>query len=436
MNGGTGTGAGSGSGAGSGAGTGAGTGAGSRLRSLTGTRFIAAALVFVFHVTHDDRFITGETGDALKTVFGRSGNVGVAFFFILSGFVLTWSARAGDTPLRFWRRRLVKIFPNHVATYLVAGAALLATGKALTAAVPNLFLVQTWWPDLTAAVSMNDVSWSLSCELLFYLLFPLLLRWVSRIPERLLWASAGVVFAWMTAVPAVAMLFFPDSPKVPYGPLSSVTELQMWFVYFFPPVRALDFVLGMLLARLVLTGRWIGPGVLPAAAITVAAYACTLKAPLLIGVSGAGSAPAGLLIAALAAADRDGRRTPFAGRTWVWLGEISFAFYMVHRLVITYGHRLLGERETWAPLPGLGVVLALAAAALLAAWLLYAAVERPAMRHLAVSRRPAPAPAPIPEPAAPAPAPTPEPAAPASEPLGPEAGPAQVVRAEPQGQQP
>lgn len=73
-----------------------------RLPSLTGMRFPAALLVFLFHVSLPAGWLM--PGDANSTLFARlveqAGGVGVTFFFVLSGFVLTWSAREGTRPGR------------------------------------------------------------------------------------------------------------------------------------------------------------------------------------------------------------------------------------------------------------------------------------------------------------------------------------------------
>ena len=61
----------------------------SRLPSLTGMRFIAAALVFLFHVSYANLFASERVAGTLMTVFGQGGWTGVGFFFVLSGFVLT-----------------------------------------------------------------------------------------------------------------------------------------------------------------------------------------------------------------------------------------------------------------------------------------------------------------------------------------------------------
>src|ERR1700759_5048424 len=90
----------------------------SRLPSLTGLRFVAAFLVFTSDVTATKLFSDQGLSDFLSRYVSRSGCLGVRFFFVLSGFILTWNAKAGDPPGRFYRRRLVKIYPNHFVTWL------------------------------------------------------------------------------------------------------------------------------------------------------------------------------------------------------------------------------------------------------------------------------------------------------------------------------
>jgi peptidoglycan/LPS O-acetylase OafA/YrhL len=93
-------------------------------------RFIAALMVFAFHVSLEGVFADKPVGDGYYTAVNKFGFAGVSFFFILSGFVLTWSARETDTARRFWRRRLVKIYPNHVVTWAAAAVLMLALGPA------------------------------------------------------------------------------------------------------------------------------------------------------------------------------------------------------------------------------------------------------------------------------------------------------------------
>src|SRR3954470_17084064 len=77
------------------------------LPSLTGLRWVAALLVFAFH----------SAGYGVLTTswwhLTRFGFIGVSFFFVLSGVVLTWSSRPGQTSRQFYWRRFARIYPSH-----------------------------------------------------------------------------------------------------------------------------------------------------------------------------------------------------------------------------------------------------------------------------------------------------------------------------------
>ncbi|NUT52856.1 MAG: acyltransferase, partial [Saccharothrix sp.] len=212
-----------------------------RLPTLTGMRFAAALMVFAFHVSLEGVFADTSVGGAYYAAVNKFGFVGVSFFFILSGFVLTWSARETDAPRRFWRRRFVKIYPNHVVTWVAAVVLMVAVGPAFGwhQALPNLLLVHTWVPVREVFSSMNNVSWSLACEVLFYLSFPVLLPLVRRIRPERLWVAAGALAVAGVLVVPVAGAVLPASPSVPWDPGTSMASF--WFLYVFPPVRALEF---------------------------------------------------------------------------------------------------------------------------------------------------------------------------------------------------
>src|SRR2546430_4023453 len=98
----------------------------SRLPSLTGMRFVAAGLVFLFHSLWQNFFVSPDAQKTTFSLFFQGGWAGVSFFFVLSGFVLAWAARPTDTAAKFWRRRFFKIYPNHLLTF-IAAAILLST---------------------------------------------------------------------------------------------------------------------------------------------------------------------------------------------------------------------------------------------------------------------------------------------------------------------
>ncbi|MFD1047577.1 acyltransferase family protein, partial [Kibdelosporangium lantanae] len=125
--------------------------------------------------------------------------------------MLTWSQRSGDTKPRFWRRRFVKIYPNHLFTWLLALVLALWAGETVTTGriLPSLFLVHTWAPDLNVIASINVPSWTLSCELLFYITFPWLSALVARIRTDRLWWWAGGIAAVIMLLPVLVYALVP-----------------------------------------------------------------------------------------------------------------------------------------------------------------------------------------------------------------------------------
>ncbi|MFI2711400.1 acyltransferase family protein [Micromonospora sp. NPDC018662] len=378
-----------------------------RLPSLTGLRWIAALLVFGFHAG-TMRIIAEPQWKAVLDKTFSLGLSGVEFFFILSGFVLVWSYRDGESGRTFLRRRVAKIYPNHVVTFLaaLAVAAWFADPVLPWAAIGNLFLVQAWIPLNGYFYSVNNVSWSLSCELAFYLCLPLVVPWLRR-------ARTGALRALLVAAPLLILALWPGQHLVP-------EEQRWWFTQIFPVTRSFEFWMGAAAAELMRRHRWRGPNLTVASLLFVATWvvaALWIRAEFWAALLAIAYL---LVIAAAADADVRGRRTPWRSRPMVWLGEVSFAFYLVHVLVMVTVLRLTGDWGTglpgWrGPLAVLGfLVLTLALAAALHRW-----VEVPMMRRLGPSRRArrgATAAAPTPGVPAPRPAADDAGAAPAGEP--------------------
>lgn len=353
----------------------------SRLPSLTGLRFVAALLVFVYHASLPIPSLRLFASDGVSFTFydraSQAGGLGVGFFFVLSGFILTWSARPGDRPGAFWRRRFVKIYPNYVVAWVLAMVLFASAYTPAWRAVLNLFMVQVWVPDFDTNFSVDPPGWSLGAEAFFYALFPLLLVGARRIRvDRLKFWIAGLVVLAL-AKPALSYLFLSDSPAVPGEPSVSVSEY--WFGYILPPVRALDFALGILVARAVMAGRWRNIGMAWSGVLVVAGYWLAESVPYLYGQSAIFIVPAALLIAATAIADSEGRFTLFRSRVLIWLGEISFAFYLMHFIVLAYLRSVLDG--TFTTPAAVGLLLGALAVSIGVSWLLYSVVERPITRR-------------------------------------------------------
>jgi peptidoglycan/LPS O-acetylase OafA/YrhL len=316
------------------------------LTRLTSLRIFAAFAVFLAHLD----------GYEVVTLPGhpfRLGYTGVSFFFVLSGFVLAWGTRPGLSSGTFYRRRFARVWPSHV-TVLVAAALLptVAVGRGWDAAIPNLLLVQAWWRDDDVAYGMNGVSWSLSCEVTFYLLFPLVMRCAHGRRSWLLWAAAIVALA----AGAGASLVFGD------------------YAYHSPLARLGEFLLGMAAGAAFANGwRPRLPLWAPVGAIVgglLVSYVLPYPTPNQLMALSA-------LVLILFAASRDvsGRTGWLRNPVLVFAGEVSFAFYLVHELVILNVAPIIAL-PTWADLLIITVVSAGAATAL------HLLVERPANQWL------------------------------------------------------
>ncbi|GGQ49507.1 acyltransferase family protein [Streptomyces mutabilis] len=356
------------------------------LPSLTGIRFIAALLVFLAHSTmlfnplqptaSFTFFEDPGVAKALADFFDSAGNIGVSFFFVLSGFVLTWSSTPGERITGFWRRRALKIYPNHIVTWALA-MLLFASATPLHAWLPNLFLVHAFSNRVDTVQSVNFPSWSLCSELLFYALFPLFIVLVRRIADSRLWLWAGTMAAGVAGV-SVVTRYIPGHARLPGLEL---TVNQQWFSYAFPPPRLFEFVLGMILARIVIAGMWPRIGLPTSVALFAAGYYGAILAPAPYSFSLTTIVPIGMVICAAASADLRGEGRWLGGRVMVWLGNVSFAFYLVQVLVIFYGRPELLDGRTFGTTGALALLIVLFAVNLLAAWLLYSLVEKPVMRR-------------------------------------------------------
>jgi peptidoglycan/LPS O-acetylase OafA/YrhL len=164
-----------------------------RIPALTGLRLFAASAIVLWHSQTGYFFAPGAFSP-----FYLAG--AVPLFFVLSGFVLT----LGRSKYQGWRpfivARIARIWPAHAAAIVFLFAifwpfsrALVSDAASLLTLGANLFLLHAWVPDRAVYWSLNAPSWSVSCELFFYAMFPLCLAALGRAP---VWcATAALVSA-------------------------------------------------------------------------------------------------------------------------------------------------------------------------------------------------------------------------------------------------
>lgn len=372
-----------------------------RLDSLTGLRWFAAFAVFAHHMTN-----IAPLPGAYALSFG---SYGVTFFFVLSGFVLTWSARPGTATSTFYWRRFARIYPSHFIALLLAIPVFYSFSPAadewwvkpvnVGILALSFVLLQGWSRDPVILFSGNPAAWTLTCEAFFYALHPAINRVFGRLQVKgsLLLVGGVVAVAFLYRFGVMA---FPSS-WLAQAPL--------------PVVRLSEFVIGMGIARAMLAGWrvrlspvwcYIGAGALIAffalsirwsGNSVVDFFRATANEWIILTCA--------VTIAAVAWSDITGKRSIMRWRPFVLLGEWSYAFYLVHATVIYALLAVVGQQpKGWGNLLWYAALLVVTVAAAAA---LHYLVERPCERFLRswwdrrLARRAAQA---IDEPAAPSPA--------------------------------
>lgn len=191
----------------------------------------------------------------------------------------------------------------------------------------NALLLQAWVPVRDIYLSVNKPIWFLSSLMFCYACFPLLRRLQHRL--RLRWQ----VLAMALVTPLLGWVY------------TLLTPGQLNFVYFFPPLRLVDFALGIVLARVfqILPAE----GLQSVASRTIVEFSAVLIVVMVWGVTHFTAMlatwedtlvwwlPVSMLILTLAA--HHGREgwvsRALSWRPFVWLGEISFEVYVLQGIV-------------------------------------------------------------------------------------------------------
>ncbi len=352
-------------------------------------RACAALAVVVYHVIEHSHWEAYPAAGVLS-VF-RVGWLGVDLFFVISGFVISYSAlilyRQGPAAFAnaYWRRRLARILPLYLLT-LVLWIAFIWTTFFHQAArdwawqlFAHLAFIHNFFPETHGAI--DGPNWSLAIEMQFYVAVALLIGWIDRVPGWRIWVYGIVIScAWRACM---LMAYGDASPLVLFV---KTTQLP----------GTLDlFGAGIFLAKWLLDGR---PRVPAAAlALTLAAVASGLIAmsiywPRAVYWNDAYMvtfwriALSVFLFFVVAAAVE---LPQVIGYKWLapldYLGEISYGIYLWHLFAVMYAVHFL-------ELKGVPALLAVLALTLTAATLSWRYFEKPIMGLARRKMQPSPRP--------------------------------------------
>jgi len=225
--------------------------------SLTSLRFFAALSIVVLHYRD---FLAPIHPLLFKAIVG--GGYAVTFFFILSGFILTYnydqwfSIRvSGYDCIKFLHLRFARLAPMYVVGLLLdtpwhiierirvgelANSALVFWASWLL----NLFALQAWVPGTPYAMLWNTPAWSISDEFFFYATFPFVSLWIVRHLKQTRSLIAASLFVIVASSVAYAAVYYWLYVSLRVGELTGYIATS-----YTPLLRFPEFLVGCLIGR-------------------------------------------------------------------------------------------------------------------------------------------------------------------------------------------
>ena len=319
----------------------------SRLALLDLLRLLAALAVVGYHYLYRG----AQEGGFLDTSFGRAGDVlslgylGVNLFFMISGFVIIWSASGRDW-YGFAVGRIARLYPAHlVAMTLTALVMLLWSAPPFTVNLTQWFANLTMLAPLLGQPFMDGAYWSIALEIIFYgwvtlgLMTGILPRQTDRFVAA--WLAIVLLNGLVIGSSVLELLFVTR-----YGACFCF-GIMVWRVLAEGPAPLRMGLLGLSMMLTFLSAEWQRLEVLEA-------YG---EASTPTMVAGANLAVIALFCVAIFA-QRHVRQSPFL----VTAGALSYPLYLIHQnagyIVINAAAPHIGK---WAAV-AFAVVVALAAA--------------------------------------------------------------------------
>ena len=336
-------------------------------KGLDSLRFFAALAVFFTHVELIKKFtgfgshwidpeeritkftvfqsVMAKEIDALSPLIAYSSALGVVFFFVLSGFLITFlllkekEQNNSIAVKKFYLRRALRIWPLYYLIFIL-GFFVLPYFDFFAVPGQDKFFQQNFWGNLmlyavfmpnlafsiyTTAVPNIGQSWSIGVEEQFYLLWPLLIRKSKNVLKSILWITGTII-----ALKGLLLLSFP------YVKFESLVVLKKFLAMSKLECMALGGLGAYMLfnkkeelLRLVYK-----PQSQIIALISIPLLIYFIPTPfedilhLLFSIS--------FLVIILNVASNEKSFLRFENRTLQYLGRISYGFYMFHVMCIVF----------------------------------------------------------------------------------------------------
>ncbi|MCP4911681.1 MAG: acyltransferase [Oligoflexia bacterium] len=177
------------------------------LYQFNGLRFLAASYVIAFHYF-------SLPNSTLLNRFFKQGHISVPFFFLLSGFVLTYSYHSYDfsgirNKVSYIKNRFIRLAPIYYMALFLSLPFIYLNFKngikysfleTISYSLTHLTLIQNLFPGKSHLHFWNYHSWSLSVEMILYIVSPVVIINSVRTAVKSSFAKVFILGAFNTLV--------------------------------------------------------------------------------------------------------------------------------------------------------------------------------------------------------------------------------------------
>ncbi len=333
------------------------------IQSLQSLRGIFAFIIFLSHC------YSHYTGENLARLDGAS-DCGVSFFMILSGFVLSkaYGQRIFNSQFhtgKFLLHRIIRVYPLHI---ICLGAALFIIYRHVSGSfawvVPNVLLLQSWSTVHSVYFSGNAVSWFLSDLMVFYVLFPVLMKTLT---------PRGYIVLSIIYLSGILIISDEYIDLIYINPIFRIFDFicgmgiwKIWKVYGnrFDGFR---YKMALLYLGLILlpSALYLYPEITPRFAL--ASYWWIPVGCIVLGATACNNSHKVLM-------------RLLENKWLVKFGDMSFSFYMTHALCLVFLVQLMDKFEIHPPL--IPAMTGIFIFSVVVSWTLYCYFEKPVTKRL------------------------------------------------------
>lgn len=290
------------------------------IRSMQGLRGVAVVLVFFVHYCSiiSPWIKQGVLVENVRHFIYNFGNTGVDIFFVLSGYLIYGSIiRKNNFKVIYYiKRRIMIIYPTFIfvlALYIILSYFFPAEsklpngiGKTINYLVQNFFLM----PGLFAIRPIMPVAWSLSYEVLYYAIIPIL---ILSFRLKSISCNSRIIF-WM--ILATISYFLLSTNNGPTRLLMFISGVLLFEFHHYKKVRCQNGIGTLsLIICLIIFGR-----------SNISNYQYNISIIYLFSF---------IFFLCLESFNENTFTSKWLSINVVrWLGNISYSFYLIHVLVL------------------------------------------------------------------------------------------------------